>query len=211
MLSQLLCYYNGTVLYTGLVGTPGHPNELDLRVDREGELPLGTQLAWKLRSLIGEGRLGPGDRLPSVREAAEAAGVNVNTVRSVYSRLERDGLVSSEQGRGTFVARPRKSEAATRHELRHQIARLEAELVRRPRLPAPAEPQRSPSPARAGLLSAEELTHVRDDLLDRLRDLDAARVEVMQRLNELPAAQQPAPAGKSSPSLAGAHVRWVGA
>ena len=79
---------------------------MDLRVDRDAEVPLGTQLAWKLRRLVETGDLGPGDRLPSVREAATAAGVNVNTVRAVYGRLEQEGLVSSEQGRGTFVRRP---------------------------------------------------------------------------------------------------------
>ena len=41
----------------------------------------------------------------AIREAAAAAGVNVNTVRTVYARLETEGLVTSEQGRGTFVER----------------------------------------------------------------------------------------------------------
>ena len=51
------------------------------------------------------GAPGPGDQLPSVRDLAAEAGVNVNTVRAVYARLEREGLVRSEQGRGTFVGR----------------------------------------------------------------------------------------------------------
>src|SRR5205807_5889805 len=46
----------------------------------------------------------PGTRLPGVRELAEQAGVHVNTVRAVYSRLEDEGLVTSQHGRGTFVA-----------------------------------------------------------------------------------------------------------
>lgn len=77
---------------------------LDLSVDRESEVPLGTQLAWRLRALIAAGQVPPGGRLPGVREVAEAVGVNVNTVRAVYGRLEEQGLVVSEQGRGTFVA-----------------------------------------------------------------------------------------------------------
>lgn len=77
---------------------------LDLSVDRESELPLGTQLTWKLQAAIATGELAPGDRLPGVRQLAEDAGVNVNTVRSVYARLEDQGLVASEHGRGTFVA-----------------------------------------------------------------------------------------------------------
>jgi DNA-binding transcriptional regulator YhcF (GntR family) len=66
---------------------------------------LGTQLAWALRTAIATGELAAGVKLPSVRELAQLAGVNVNTVRSVYARLEDEGLIGSEHGRGTFVAR----------------------------------------------------------------------------------------------------------
>jgi DNA-binding transcriptional regulator YhcF (GntR family) len=190
---------------------------VDLRVDREAEVPLGTQLAWKLRRLIETGELGPGDRLPSVRDAAAAAGVNVNTVRSVYGRLEGDGLVSSEQGRGTFVRAPAASEGggelAARRTLRRQIARLEAELARRPPPPTEAGEQRRAAPGGA-LLSAEQLEDVRDGLLTRLSELDDARAEVMRRLDELPASEAPVPDRRpshSSASLSGARVRWVGA
>jgi DNA-binding transcriptional regulator YhcF (GntR family) len=72
-------------------------------LDHESEVPLGVQLNWRLRALILTGRLGPGERLPSLRRIAGWAGVNVNTVRSVYESLEEEGLVLSQQGRGTFV------------------------------------------------------------------------------------------------------------
>ena len=75
----------------------------ELGVDRGHELPVGVQLAWKLRGMIARGRLGSGERLPSVRGLAEAAGVNVNTARSVYGQLESEGLIASRQGLGTFV------------------------------------------------------------------------------------------------------------
>jgi DNA-binding transcriptional regulator YhcF (GntR family) len=193
---------------------------MDLRVDRDAEVPLGTQLAWKLRRLVETGELSAGDRLPSVREAATAAGVNVNTVRAVYGRLESEGLVSSEQGRGTFVRRAAEPEAGrgaevdARRTLRRQIARLEAELARRPPPPTEAEPQRRQAPAGGSLLSAEQLEDVRDGLLTRLGDLDDARAEVMRRLEELPVAEQQARErrpGPSSSSLSGVRVRWVGA
>jgi DNA-binding transcriptional regulator YhcF (GntR family) len=74
------------------------------RVDHDDEIPVGVQLDWRLRSLIASGRLAPGDRLPSVRELADWAGVNINTVRSVYGGLENRGIVSSQHGSGTFVA-----------------------------------------------------------------------------------------------------------
>src|SRR4051794_27294245 len=77
---------------------------LDLTVDRASDVPLGTQLAWKLRGAIATGRLHAGDRLPGVRELANTAGVNVNTARAVYARLVEQGAIVSEHGRGTFVA-----------------------------------------------------------------------------------------------------------
>jgi GntR family transcriptional regulator len=190
---------------------------LDLTVDRAAELPLGAQLAARIRTAVREGRIGPGDRLPSVRELAEAAGVNVNTVRTVYARLESDGLVRSEHGRGTFISgRPAGDDAATRRELRRQIAELEARLVRLPPPPPPTEQPAASQPAgRAALLSTEDLEGVRDRLLERLDELDTQRAAVLERLEELGIeefeADARAPARRTSTSLARARIRWVGA
>ncbi|MGH2880757.1 MAG: GntR family transcriptional regulator [Solirubrobacteraceae bacterium] len=75
----------------------------DVAIDRHGEVPIGVQLAWALRARIGDGRLRPGERLPGLRELAEALGINANTARAVYQRLEQEGLIESRQGTGTFV------------------------------------------------------------------------------------------------------------
>ena len=75
-----------------------------LRVDRDSELPVGIQVAWRLRAMISSGKLGPGDRMPPVRRLAQDAGVNPNTARAIYGRLEAEGLVESRHGLGTFVA-----------------------------------------------------------------------------------------------------------
>jgi DNA-binding transcriptional regulator YhcF (GntR family) len=72
--------------------------------DPDDELPVSVQLVWRLRALISSGRLVAGDRMPSVRALAGWAGVNVNTVRGVYARLEDEGLITSQQGLGSFVA-----------------------------------------------------------------------------------------------------------
>jgi DNA-binding transcriptional regulator YhcF (GntR family) len=73
-------------------------------LDVESDIPLGVQLDWRLRALLLTGRLAPGEALPSLRRVAEWAGINVNTVRSVYESLESEGLIVREQGRGTFVS-----------------------------------------------------------------------------------------------------------
>jgi GntR family transcriptional regulator len=205
---------------------------LDLTVDRDAELPLGAQLAARFRTALRGGALGAGDRLPSVRELAEAAGVNVNTVRAVYARLENEGLVRSEQGRGTFVSgMPAGDDPATRRELRRQIAELEEQLVRLPPPPLPPEEQPAPRRGSAALLSTEDLEGVRDRLLERLDELDTQRAAVLERLEQLGLKEVEAgertlgrspreidaddaiqrPSRRANPSLAGARIRWVGA
>jgi DNA-binding transcriptional regulator YhcF (GntR family) len=195
------------------------PGGLDLSVDRGTGIPLGAQLAGRIRTAVQNGILVPGERVPSVRELADTAGVNVNTARAVYARLESEGLVRSEQGRGTFVAeRTSARGAATRQQLHRQIAQLEAALVRLPPPPlGPDEPEAVSRPGRAALLSTEDLEAVRDRLIVRLRELDVQRAEVLQRLDELRAEDESAlaaealPPRRATPSLAGARIRWVGA
>jgi DNA-binding transcriptional regulator YhcF (GntR family) len=186
---------------------------LNLSVDRHAAVPLSAQLASRIRLAVGN-VLAPGDRLPSVRELAESAGVNVNTVRSVYARLEAEGIVRSEQGRGTFVAGPPHHEAATRRELRTQIAELEAALSRLPPPPtladAPSPSQRRTAPA---LLSTEDLQAVRNELVVRLGEIDAQRAAVVRRLEQLGVEKSVADTElrRATPSLPGVRVRWVGA
>jgi DNA-binding transcriptional regulator YhcF (GntR family) len=82
-------------------------------IDRHAEVPIGVQLAWALRTRIGDGTLRPGQRLPGLRDLARELGVNLNTVRAVYQRLEHEGLIDSQQGSGTFIATtPRAPSAA---------------------------------------------------------------------------------------------------
>jgi DNA-binding transcriptional regulator YhcF (GntR family) len=77
---------------------------LRIVIDRKADVPIGVQIAWAIRARIGDGTLNPGQRLPGLRELGEATGVNMNTVRAVYQRLEHDGLIESQKGTGTFVA-----------------------------------------------------------------------------------------------------------
>jgi DNA-binding transcriptional regulator YhcF (GntR family) len=197
----------------------GMPGELDLSVDRGTGIPLGAQLAGRIRTAVQNGTLVLGERVPSVRELADIAGVNVNTARAVYARLESEGLVRSEQGRGTFIAaRASGGGAATRQQLHRQIAELEAALVRLPPPPlGPEDSQAVSPPGRAALLSTEDLEAVRDRLVLRLRELDVQRAEVLHRLDELGAEDETTevaeamPPRRATPSLAGARIRWVGA
>ena len=187
--------------------------QLALAVDRNAGVPVGAQLAALIRAALRDGALVPGDRLPSVRELAEAAGVNVNTARSVYARLESEGVVRSEQGRGTFVSGTSGNDAATRRELRRQIAQLEGALARLPPAPALADARSVSRRAGPTLLSTRDLEAVRDELLTQLGVLDAQREAVRRRLEQLGVEEAVPEASprRGTPSLAGARIRWIGA
>ncbi|MBI3268069.1 MAG: PLP-dependent aminotransferase family protein [Planctomycetes bacterium] len=70
----------------------------------QGDQPLYRQLESWMRRAIEDGKLRPGERIPSVTELAGELGVNKVTVLRSFRELERDGLLSSHVGRGTFVA-----------------------------------------------------------------------------------------------------------
>lgn len=187
--------------------------QLALAVDRSAGVPVGAQLAALIRAALQDGTLAPGDRLPSVRELADAAGVNVNTARSVYARLESEGVVRSEQGRGTFVSGSSGDDAATRRELRRQIAQLEGALARLPPPPALAGDRAVSRRDGPTLLSTRDLEAVRDELLTQLGVLDAQRAAVRRRLEQL-GVEEAVPreaSRRATPSLAGARIRWIGA
>ncbi|MDQ7793358.1 MAG: GntR family transcriptional regulator [bacterium] len=66
--------------------------------------PLYLQVVDQLRALILAGDLSPGDPLPSVRQLAIDIATSVITTRRAYLELEREGLIVTRPGRGTFVA-----------------------------------------------------------------------------------------------------------
>jgi DNA-binding transcriptional regulator YhcF (GntR family) len=91
--------------------------------------PRSRRIHEALREQIMNGELPPGSRLPSHTELAASYGVAPMTVRQVLSHLEEEGLVSREQGRGTFVRQPRQ-QAVLIVEDDAQIAELMATIVR---------------------------------------------------------------------------------
>jgi LacI family transcriptional regulator len=73
------------------------------QLDPRSGLGIAAQIRTRLSLQIADGELAPGDRLPSVRSLAGQLGVNANTIRAAYARLEADGLVETRHGVGTVV------------------------------------------------------------------------------------------------------------
>ncbi|ASG81163.1 MULTISPECIES: GntR family transcriptional regulator [Lactiplantibacillus] len=66
--------------------------------------PYYEQLVMQIKQQIVQGRLQPGDKLPSIRAMAVEMHLNPNTVSKAYQILERQRAVYTVKGRGTFVS-----------------------------------------------------------------------------------------------------------
>ena len=79
--------------------------------------PLYAQLSRAIQFAITIGQLGIGDQLPTVRQLAVDLRINANTVAKVYTELERNGMVETRRGVGTFVC---ARHFAARHKRRQE-------------------------------------------------------------------------------------------
>ncbi|MCX6097750.1 MAG: GntR family transcriptional regulator [Caldiserica bacterium] len=66
-------------------------------------VPVYLQIIQLVRNGVALGTLHSGDQLPTVRELAVKLAVNPNTVAKAYRDLEREGMVETVSGKGTFV------------------------------------------------------------------------------------------------------------
>lgn len=74
-------------------------------VDPHSGVPIYVQLRDQIKKGVASGQLKPGEQLPSVRELALTLTINPNTVSKVYQELEREGVIQTARGLGTFVSR----------------------------------------------------------------------------------------------------------
>jgi GntR family transcriptional regulator len=72
-------------------------------VDPRSGVPLYLQLIEQITRAVALGTLAPGEQLPTVKALALDLTINPNTVARVYRELERDGLIETSPGRGSFV------------------------------------------------------------------------------------------------------------
>ena len=75
-----------------------------LDLDPRSPVPLYLQIVEQVRRLIALGALKPGDRFLTVRDLGTRARVNRNTAARAIAELERDGVVRTRVGKGTFIA-----------------------------------------------------------------------------------------------------------
>ncbi len=72
-------------------------------IDQRSSTPIYLQLVQEVKEAILRGVLQPGDRLPSVRDLSGRLTINPNTIQKSYQELERQKVVETLRGKGTFV------------------------------------------------------------------------------------------------------------
>jgi GntR family transcriptional regulator len=72
-------------------------------LDFRSGIPIYVQIMDQIKRRVLAGELRPGDQLPTVRQLATDLRVNFNTVARAYRLLDEAGLISTQQGRGTYI------------------------------------------------------------------------------------------------------------
>jgi GntR family transcriptional regulator len=75
-----------------------------LTISQADRRPMYLQLQEQIRRRVAVGDWGPGQEIPSIRALAASTRVSVITVKRAFLELEREGVIVTRQGRGTFVA-----------------------------------------------------------------------------------------------------------
>ena len=107
--------------------------KLILQIDFRSGLPIYTQIVNQIQAQVASGLLKTDDQLPTVRALAEELRVNFNTVARAYRILDEARIISTQQGRGTFITEkppPNVSEKLRRETLEALTQRYISEAMR---------------------------------------------------------------------------------
>ena len=124
-----------------------------IRINSSNGVPIYRQIVDQVRVAVATGALTLGERLPSVRNLSETLTINPTTVQRAYLELEREGLIETRRGQGTFV------------------------LAETPTLPPPVRDER----VRSGLRDAFATAHQLGLDVSRVRTLAREELERIYR------------------------------
>ena len=93
---------------------------MEIRLSTSDGVPVYRQIISQVKYMVASGRLRPGQELPPIRALAEKLVINPNTVVRAYNELQREGVIESRHGSGTYV---------TEHNNRPATASSSQELV----------------------------------------------------------------------------------
>ena len=97
--------------------------------DFKSTVPIYEQIIAQTKEYILKGYLKPGDPLPSIRKLATMLDINPNTVAKAYQELERQHIIVTIRGRGTFVEESPSLDMRTEAEFAARLKPIAAEML----------------------------------------------------------------------------------
>lgn len=77
--------------------------DMNLEIDFRSGIPIYLQVVERIKERLASGQLQPGNQLPTVRSLAQELRVNFNTIARAYRIMDESGIISTQQGRGTYI------------------------------------------------------------------------------------------------------------
>jgi DNA-binding transcriptional regulator YhcF (GntR family) len=99
---------------------------MKIQIDFQSGIPLYEQIAHRILDLLERGELKKDEQLPPIRDLADELGVNFNTVARAYRMLDQGSVISTQQGRGTYIIGKgqKKNRGKTKKENIEQLTRF---------------------------------------------------------------------------------------
>ena len=116
---------------------------MEIIISNSSDKPIYEQIGIQVKSMIMDGKLSPGEALPSMRALARDLHISVITVQRAYEDLTRDGFIETVSGKGSFVS------AQNREFIQEEQLRVAEELL-----------QRAAEIGRTHGISCEQLTNI---------------------------------------------------
>jgi GntR family transcriptional regulator len=96
---------------------------MNLKINPRDRTPIYQQITQGIKQQVAVGALKPGEQIPTIRALADQLGVNANTVSRAYAALDRSGVITVQQGRGTYITE-QPDHAGMREERHAELHRL---------------------------------------------------------------------------------------
>ena len=98
--------------------------DLSFQIDHKSGIPIYIQIVEQIKHLIATGALQAGQQLPTIRQLAVDLTINLHTVAHAYAELEREGFLTIQRGRGTFITNGHLEQEDALQRLRSQTLQM---------------------------------------------------------------------------------------
>jgi GntR family transcriptional regulator len=94
--------------------------DLSFQIDHKSGIPIYIQIMEQIKHLLATGALQSGQQLPTIRQLSVDLTINLHTVAHAYAELEREGFLTIQRGRGTFITNGHLEQEDALHTLRRR-------------------------------------------------------------------------------------------